>query len=207
MQVLHYKAYRALIANNRSYLYESGWMKSLEAGRPVDLSGESMPWMNIPIVNFIKNRLSLKIKLFEYGSGHSTLFFANRVNRVVSVEYNQNWFNSIQKLAPANVKLIYKAKDIDGDYCRTISDEVPEKFNAIIIDGRDRVNCAKQSVNAVSDDGIIILDDSQREKYQEAFEFLHSRGFRSMSISEIKFTDSENHQSTIFYRNDNCFNI
>ena len=74
--VLYYKAYVELIKNETSYLHLTGWMRSLDENKPVDKDGNYIPWMNYPVIKFLRDRLKSDFHLFEFGSGYSTSFYA-----------------------------------------------------------------------------------------------------------------------------------
>jgi hypothetical protein len=204
--VLHYRAYKNLVQHQNSYLYLTGWMQSLKERKPVDNIGNPIPWMNFAVVNLLGNRLSHDLDLFEFGSGYSTLFFASRVRSVTSVEYDRKWFDLIKLQTPENVMLIFIEKDVDGNYCRVINSS-GKQYDVVVVDGRDRVNCMKQGVAALSQRGVIILDDSQRSDYQEGIEFVKRKGFRTLSIEGLKATTTGIDRTTIFYREENCLDI
>jgi hypothetical protein len=161
---LRYRAYKMLIRNPDSYLHLSGWMQSLSAKKPIDHNGKPIPWMNYPVVRILQERLTKDLNLFEFGSGYSTLFYAEKVRAVTSVEYDEKWLHIIKSQLPDNVNIIFKQQDVDGDYCRVIN-STGEKYDVVIVDGRDRVNCIKQSISALTSKGVILLDDSQRKRY------------------------------------------
>ncbi len=203
---LRYRAYKMLIRNPNSYLHLSGWMQSLEAKKPTDHNGNPIPWMNYSVVNILEERLTKDLNLFEFGSGYSTLFYAKKVRAVTSVEYDDGWLNIIKSQVPDNVNMIFKQQDVDGDYCRVIN-STQEKYDVVIVDGRDRVNCIKQSVLSLSASGVMLLDDSQRERYQEGIDFAKSHGFKALNLEGLKATGTEVDRTTIFYRAGNCFGI
>jgi hypothetical protein len=132
--------------------------------------------------------------------------FLNYVESVKSVEYDHEWFNIVQAKLPSNAKLIFIEKDFDGDYCRSVN-KSGQEFEIIIVDGRDRVNCLIHSIDALTADGVLILDDSHEPKYQEAFSILENNGFRSITISGIKPYSNQFAASTIFYKSNNCLKI
>lgn len=204
--VMRYRTYRRLIADQTSYLYLTGWAQSLQAGKPIDSEGNPIPWMNFPAIRFLKERLTPDLNLFEFGSGYSTFFYADRVQTVTSVEYDAQWFQVVKSQAPKNVKLIFQPQDIDGDYCRVIG-STKEQYDVVIVDGRDRVNCVKQSVSALSPSGVILLDDSQRGKYREGIEFAKGNGFKALSFEGLKATGGAIDRTTIFYRQGNCLDL
>lgn len=203
---LHLRVYRHLMQNKNSYLHTTGWLRSLEAGKPIDKEGNPIPWINYPMIRFLEERLTDDLNVFEFGSGYSTLFYAEKVKSITSLEYDKNWFELIKSMVPKNAQLIYKKKDRDGEYCRAIH-LANKKYDVIIIDGRDRVNCIKQSFSALSLQGVIILDDSQREWYKEGIVLVNEKGFRILNIEGLKPHGTDTDRTTIFYRDGNCLGI
>jgi hypothetical protein len=203
---LRYRAYQTLSGNEHSYLYSTGWMRSLEAGRPMDRTGRSIPWMNYPVIQLLEEKLTPDLHLFEFGSGHSTLFYAGKVSEVFSVEYDKSWLDIVQAQAPKNVTLVFKDKDVDGEYCRVIG-STGRQFDVIVVDGRDRVNCVKQGLAALSARGVMLLDDSERERYREAIEFVIARGFKVLNLEGLKATGEQMDRTTLIYREGNCFGL
>ena len=199
-------SYRAVINGKSGYLTETGWKESVKRGYPCRKDGSELPWMNYSIISFLEERLNKSHDLFEFGSGFSTIFFARRVSTVTSLEYDEKWFETISAKAPENATIKFIPNDIDGKYCRAISD-TGRKFDIVIVDGRDRVNCFKQSLICLSESGIILLDDSTRERYIEAFEIANKEGFRTLNFVGLKPTGIGSDRTTIFYRDGNCLSI
>lgn len=203
---LRYRAYKMLIRNPNSYLHLTGWMQSQKERRPIDQNGNPIPWMNFPVVRMLEERLTKDLNLFEFGSGYSTLFYADKVRAVTSVEYDEKWLHIIKSKVPENVKIIFTREDVDANYCRAIL-AAKDQYDVVIVDGRDRVNCIKQSMSALSAKGVILLDDSQRERYQEGIDFAKSRGFKALNLEGLKAMGTEVDRTTIFYRVGNCFDL
>lgn len=189
-----------------SGLKDDGWFESFNTKKSIDKNGNPIPWCTYPFIKFIEPRLKKDFTVFEYGSGNSTIWYAKRVKQIISVENDEAWFKVVSKLLPANAKLIYIKSDIDGEYCRSIIKQ-NSKFNIIIIDGRDRINSIKFSVNQLTDDGIIVFDNSQIEKYKEGLDLLYSMNFKKIDFIGSLPIVSHNNQTSIFYRNNNCLNI
>lgn len=201
-----YRLYRSFVRSEESYLKQSGWLRSMEGGNPVDLDGNPVPWMNYPIVELLKARIPADAVVFEYGSGGSTVFWASRVREIISLEYDRDWFNRISGSLPANAKLRYCAQDIDGIYSRSAA-STGSTFDVIFVDGRDRVNCVIQSRYALAETGVLVLDDSQRSRYRPAFDFMRGEGFSALSIGGLKPTGIGLDETTIFYRSGNCLGL
>jgi len=181
-------------------------VESFKSGVPCRNDGSPLPWMNYPVIAFLEERLIKDISLFEFGSGYSTKFFAQRVKDVTSVEYDIQWFDKLKESLPANVNLLFREKDVNGKYCRLISEQ-NRRYDVVVVDGRDRVNCVRTAVECLSERGVVILDDSQREKYKDALEHVAARGFRVLHWEGIKPTSSRTERTSIIYRDGNCLGI
>ena len=202
----HIRAYKKLFFDKRSFLHTTGWIKSFNYKKPVDANNNPTPWMNYGIVEFLKERLNKDLNLFEYGSGFSTLFYSSLVKSVISIEYNKKWFEHISSIPCLNTNVYFYENDVDGKYCRSICD-FDSLFNIVIVDGRDRVNCIKQSVSKLTCDGVIILDDSNRKYYKDGIIFLNEHGFRELSFYGLKPNGAFTSKTSVFYQDNNCLGI
>lgn len=198
---------KALLSyNEKGYLNSIGWFKAFNSKSPIDGEGNPIPWVTYSFIDFIKDRLNKQQAVFEFGSGNSTLFYAQRTGIVVSVEHDKEWYEKISKAKPDNAEMIYCELQTDGEYCR-MPIKLQEKFDIIIVDGRDRVNCCKQAVSALSDIGVVVLDDSERDTYREGIDFLLNQGFKQLSFSGISPGLFYEKATSVFYKPDNCLGI
>lgn len=204
---LNGKIFSALLSQMHSgYLKDEGWFDSFNQKISVDKNGQPVPWAAYPYIDFIGERLNNGMRLFEFGSGNSTLYYAKHVGEVVSVEHNIEWFNRIKDQVPGNVSINYKKFTENGEYCR-ISAILKQTFHIIIIDGPDRNNCIINSTKNLTDDGVIILDDSERKEYQEGVIFLRNSQYRQIDFWGIAPGILFRKCTSIFYRNNNCLGI
>ncbi|MGA7838412.1 MAG: hypothetical protein WB996_10625 [Ignavibacteriaceae bacterium] len=202
-----YRTLKALLSLKHSgYLKEIGWFNAFDSGFPVDRNNNPVPWVTYPFIDFISTRLKNNFTVFEYGSGSSTLFYSKRVKELTAVEHDKEWFNKIKGIMPQNVNLEYNSEDEDGTYCRTIESQ-NKKFDLIIVDAVDRNNCIKISPGYLSDNGIIILDDSEREQYEEGKNLLSSQNFKCLDFWGISPGYLNRKCTTIFYKSVNCLDI
>jgi hypothetical protein len=192
--------------NHKGYLNDVGWFTGFDNKSPVDGEGNPIPWVTYSFIDFIKGRLDKQHTVFEFGSGNSTFFYAKYACMVVSVEHDKEWYDKVVSTKPENTEIIFCELVRDGDYCR-IPLKLEETFDIIIVDGRDRVNCCKQAVNAVSENGVIVLDDSEREFYKEGISFLESKGFKELSFSGISPGLFYRKSTSVFYKSENCLGI
>jgi len=205
----YYNWIRHILFHRESYLHQTGYLKSFRTFKPIDKDNNPLPWMNYAVIEFLSKRLNKSINVFEYGSGYSTIYFSKLVNKITSIEYNTEWFEKIgTKLNTiSNVELSYVL--LDKNYSSAIEDITPkkQKYEFIIIDGRKRVECAKKAIKYFTPDGILLLDDSNRERYKDVFRFYLKNGFRELTFSGIKPNGLEIFYTTLFYRSKNVFDI
>lgn len=196
-----------LTTYDSSYLVRIGYVDSRIDKELKDKNGEFLPWMNYSAVDFLKERLDKSIRVFEYGSGASTMFFAERCKEVISIEYDREWYDKISRELDNFKNAMIRYYELNDDYPRAIGDFGNDKFDLIIIDGRKRVKSAIAAFDKLSDSGVLLLDDSFRGFYSDAIDFYHSKGFKSLIFKGIKPTGFEFEQSTLFYREGNCLGI
>jgi len=186
------------------YLKETGWINSIRKRQSIDKNNIPIPWVTYPFLGFIKDRLSPSMTLFEYGSGNSTLFWAEKLKFVASVEHDRKWFDKMKPKIPLNVK--YKLYEIGNGYVESIQ-SFGMNFDIIFIDGRERVACIKLSYRFLNPDGVIIWDNSLREKYKEGIVFLKDQGFRQIDFKGLNPLGTVDTVTSVFYRQTNCLNI
>lgn len=198
-------AYKLIFKPN-SYLNRTGFIRSHQLIEPVNADLKAIPWMNYAFVELLDERLNKDLRMFEYGAGFSSLYFAERVKEVVSIEYDKAWEEKLRDLLKhcTNHKLIVESV---GDAYINAAKSENSLFDLILVDGRERVACFESGIAALTKQGVIILDDSDREEYQSAFEIAKRQGFRHLRISGLKPFSFLREESTIFYRDLNCFNL
>lgn len=207
IKLLTNKQEKALLEfTHRGYLYDIGWTNSITTESIIDKNGDPLPWVAYPFIHFIGPRLGKNMQIFEFGAGNSTLYYAGKVGMVTSVEHDNGWYETIKNKMPANVKLFFCDLQPNADYCRYALSQ-NTGYDMIIVDGRDRVNCCLNSLGALKENGIVVLDDSEREKYAAAHIFMKQSGFKQIdfwgtapAVDYLKCT-------TIFYRGGNCLGI
>ena len=192
--------------NNKGYLNDIGWFNAFDSKSPVDQHGDPIPWVTYSFIDFIKERLNKQHTVFEFGSGNSTFFYAKYAGIVVSVEHDKEWYDKIVNSKPENSEMIFCELVNGGDYCH-MPVKLKEKFDIIIVDGRDRVNCCMQALGALSENGVVVLDDSERDRYKPAIDHLVKNGFKHLLFSGISPGLFYRKATSVFYRPDNCLGI
>lgn len=194
-----------LLLRKKSALHTWGWFRSRRELSSVDAKGNPIPWYTYSFLDAFSDRIPSNIRVFEYGSGNSTNWWADRTKEVTSVEHDPDWFDKVQSMLRSNAKVLYRELE-GGKYAQAIN-ELDEKFDLIIIDGRDRVNCAHASQTALSDSGVIIWDNTERDRYQSGIDMLISHGFKQLRFTGFIPIDFMPSETSIFYRDGNCFGL
>ena len=192
-----------LRTHSESFFNTTGLGRSFRENRPVDKDGEPLPWLNYGLIHLLDERLDQTLRVFEYGSGFSTLYFAARAKSVTSVEHVPEWVQELQPYLPNNADLSSVAPG--PEYIQAPIGHAP--FDLILVDGLDRVECVDASIEALSPGGVIILDDTHRSEYQILLDNLHEQGFKTLTFFGPKPTSIIEAQSTIIYRTDNVLGI
>ncbi|NCS89396.1 MAG: hypothetical protein AUK34_14220 [Ignavibacteria bacterium CG2_30_36_16] len=196
----------ALISFRHSgYLKDTGWINSYKKKQPVDAENNPLPWMTHSFIHFIANKLTKELSVFEYGSGNSTLYFAEKVKSVTSLEHNEEWFRKMKEKTPSNVALTFNKFPSD-DYSMAIT-KSEKKFDIIIDDAMDRLNVIYNSYQSLTEQGVFILDDSEREEYNEGIEFLLNKKFRKLDFWGLAPGVLFDKCTSVFYKSHNCLGI
>ena len=189
-----------------SYLKEVGWFDSFNKSIPVNVNGVPIPWYTYAAIDFLDTRINEEMTVFEYGIGNSTIWWASRVSRVVSCEHDRQWFLNMKSSLPDNVECMHFDMVPSGDYSKAIL-QYDSEFDLIVIDGRDRVNCARNSLRALNGTGVIIWDNSDREDYRDGYDFLIDNGFKRLDFSGIGPVNVYGWCTSVFYKTKNCLGI
>lgn len=191
---------------HKFFLKPSGWMESKLKRMPVDGSGKPIPWLTYPAIHFLQGRLTKEHRIFEFGSGNSTLWLAERSKQVVSIEYDAAYYDLLAPKLKNFPHIEYLQAQPGLDYYQQLSKRT-EKFDVVIIDGRERVLCALHCLEALSEQGVVVFDNSERERYREGLDFLAEKGFKRIDFRGLPPGAVRQSQTTVFYRNNNCLGI
>lgn len=194
-----------IIGLSRIALKEYGWILSARSANSVDANGNPLPWITYPAIDILKSRVNKSLRIFEFGCGNSTLWWAEHTGIVHSVEHDKNWFEKMKKLVPKNVSLDLVPLEYGGAYSKNSQEHGP--YDIIVIDGRDRVNCMKNSIANLSDRGVIVLDNSDRKEYLEGIRFLVDHGFKQLPLRGLAPIVNYVSETSLFYRPENVLKL
>ncbi len=198
------KAFRRAFGEPSSFLRETGWLSSLALSIPT-LNGEVVPWFNYSVVQLLQDRVQQHWDIFEFGAGYSTLWWSQHVNSVQAVEHDAGWAKLISDLCPPG-KVGFEVRPADQTFARSIAD-IGGEYDVIVVDGYDRPACIRLSGGQLKEDGVMIVDNSNRSEYREAISEMKNAGFRELQISGPTPMTYKIETTSILYRDLNCFGI
>ncbi|MFM7300932.1 MAG: hypothetical protein ACKO1R_07320, partial [Crocinitomicaceae bacterium] len=156
------------------------------------------PWLSPSSVRFLKNHLTKEMSGLEFGSGISTLFTAPKVKQLISVEHNEQWYQLIldrfknegitnvdyrfiaqndsnqfsEKSFEMTEKLGFEVRKDYVNYYMTVESIPDNSLDLLLVDGRARPECLYYALPKMKKNGLVILDNSEREHYKIVFEFM-----------------------------------
>jgi len=188
----------------RSALRTTGWLRTFESAQPMNRNGDPIPWFTYPAVDFLLRADLSGLRVFEYGSGASTLFFARKVGEILSVDHDDMWSRRVAKRISPPHQVICRPR---GDlYTREI--EKHGKFDIVVIDGVDRAQCALVALKCLTPEGVMIWDDAARADFRESLPQLLATGYQPLffvGMAPISFLACET--AVLYKRGHNCLGI
>jgi predicted O-methyltransferase YrrM len=178
--------------------YPAAWLRAKSERTP------ERPWIVPAAIGWLRRRMRSDWSVLELGSGRSTVWFARRAGRVVSFEDNEHWHGRTRErlddLGLSNFDLRLRAVE---ELPREVQALGEELFDLVVVDFLEspavtRVDCLKPAMNRVRAGGYLLLDDSDRPGYAEAYQLL--AGWRERRFTGIKDEWPEACETTIFRR-------
>lgn len=188
----------ALLPRGTNALSATGWLDSLYLARPVDAEGRPVPWLAYPAIEFLEGKMSPEFRVFEWGSGHSTLWWAERAAEVHAVEDDPAWANDLAQRLPPHARVIHLA---DGpDYVAAIRRFPAEHFDLVAIDGKSRAACASAAAPFVKPGGMIVIDNSDRRSERDGVAVLDRAGWLRIDFFGLAPSTLYRNCTSVFFR-------
>lgn len=165
-----------------------------------DLVQFDMPWWTYQAVDRVSGYLmglGGSARIFEYGAGASTIWFARRAGSVVSVEHHPGWAERVRAMAAEagldNVEVVVpevpvvdaprvpsgapSGAGLDFEQYVGVLAEREGPWDLVAVDGRAREACLREARDHVGPNGLILFDDAQRSRYQDVLAESRSTGW------------------------------
>jgi precorrin-6B methylase 2 len=179
------------------------WERTVKSGMSPLQAGT--PWMTFEAIDFLNKNIHKDMVVFEYGSGGSSIYFSKHAKQVYSVEHDKEWFVLVQKtiadLGITNWEGTFIEPEINTEieqipdsvdystsdpkfgrhifkaYVKAIDKFPSQYFDLIVVDGRARPACIRHSIDKLKPNGYMLLDNAERETYQDAINKYMSKNF------------------------------
>jgi predicted O-methyltransferase YrrM len=178
--------------------YPAAWLRARSGRVP------ERPWIVPAAIGWLGRRIRSDWSVLELGSGRSTAWYARRAGGVLSFEDNEFWADAtrerLEGAGLSNVELRLRAVE---DFPREV-DALPDAgFDLVVMDFLEapavtRIDALKPAMRKVRPGGLLLLDDSDRPGYAEAYELL--KGWRERRFVGVKDEWPEACETAIFRR-------
>ncbi len=122
-----------------------------------------LPWISYDAIAVIKNHLTKKSKVLEFGSGMSTLWYAKQAGEVFSVDDDTVWYGMMSKRFQAKgISNVHYQLSTDPAEYASFGRQWKTNFDLIMVDGFVRPDCIENSLSLLASKGIIYLDNSDK---------------------------------------------
>jgi predicted O-methyltransferase YrrM len=178
--------------------YPAAWLRARTGRIP------ERPWMVPAAIGWLRRHIRSDWSVLELGAGRSTAWFARRAGAVISFEDNELWHERARQLLDQrglhNVDLRLSPIDLLPSEVAALPDQ---GFDLVVVDFLEapnvtRVDALRPALEKVKPGRYLLLDDSDRTSYAEAFELLD--GWRVRRFSGMKDEWHEACETSIFTR-------
>jgi len=136
------------------------------------MMGRPIPWYTYPAIEYLSHIDFSELKVLEYGSGNSSLWWTERCQELVSIENDQEWYKKIQTTGGKVPNFSHVLETRENAY---VHQQELSTANIVIIDGAYRSKCANAFIAACQDESsklaMLIFDNS--DWYPNAIKALH----------------------------------
>lgn len=168
-----------------------------------DLTPER-PWIVPQAIGWLGRRMRRGWTVVELGSGRSTVWLARRAGTVIAYEDNDYWIERVRGLVAerglANVEIRHQPVFSYADELAALPDD---SLDLLVVDflespEAERVDAVRAGLSKVRPGGYLLLDDSDRPSYADAYELL--AGWRERRFTGVKDGWPEACETAIFRR-------
>jgi predicted O-methyltransferase YrrM len=134
-------------------LRQAAWRRRFNR-RPV------LPWIPYPVIRRLSRLMKADWRIMEWGSGMSTIWFAERVQEICSVESDMSWYDRIRPQLPQGGHR-YRYVDItrEASCYWGIQAHDEAAYDLAFVDGLFRKECMQSGIRAVRPGGPMYLDN------------------------------------------------
>jgi len=188
-----------------SALRDLGWFRSVATSMPVDKDGRPLPWYTYPAISFLEGLDLSGLSVFEYGMGNSTLWWAGKVSTVIACDHDPRFESRIRAVLPGNARSMGAFQDRQSYV--TAFDRCTGNMEVVVVDGNWRNECIEHVLGKLPENGVVLLDNSERAEYEDGRGILLASGFRELCFRGMGPINHYEWSTSVFYRSTNCLGI
>jgi predicted O-methyltransferase YrrM len=173
-----------LLDDRKSFMFFPRWVRSFFLSFSKALH-DGIPWLPFQVTAWLETYLKQDARVFEFGSGGSTVFFAQRVKNLYTVEHDRKWYelvtHELKRRQFTNVEYLLREPQHAGSnppaeywdtyaneypnmsfeqYVKTIDEHPDHSFDLVLVDGRARKFCIQHAIKKIRPGGYLLLDNS-----------------------------------------------
>lgn len=184
--------------NFKTLAFKYNQFETIKKNACIDKNKKPIPWYTYPAIEYLSNLDFSEKIVFEWGGGNSSLFWANRCKKLVTVENNSAWFKMLQKSKLENQEIFcLESKDMYVSLPLTLSTH----FDIFIVDGQWRKECIEILLKLKrerSDNSLFVIFDNS-DRYQDLARKLRDSGFIEIDFHGFAPINSYTHTTSIFF--------
>jgi hypothetical protein len=173
-----------------------GHRKSRLMRCPSDAKGLPTPWFTYPAITYFDQFNLSGSRILEWGSGASTLYWNKQGAIIHSIEHDPDWHSNFKVQIEKTHNITYELRTGTDYYELDLGDTL---FDVIVVDGIFREECVRKSLGNIKEDGIIILDNSER--HSDICAFLRSQKFNQIDFHGLGPINCYTWTTTFFFKN------
>jgi predicted O-methyltransferase YrrM len=139
---------RNLVRHVKTLCREPGYFIARMRVMTYQLLHPGAPWLTSRSIRMLERHLQKTMVGFEWGSGQSTIWFAQRLGRLVSVEHDAAWHERIssdlKRRGIDNVDYRLVRKSDEKAYVCVIAEFPDNHFDLILVDGEHRSRSSRR---------------------------------------------------------------
>lgn len=132
-----------------------------------------------------------------------TLWWTRHVREVVAIEHDMAWADKIA--AQCSARLHRVAATDASAYLKPVTSTGP--YDVVIVDGIFRNECLEIAPGLLTKEGIVVLDDAQREEYRPAVDVLLRQGFKLLELHGPQPVSKHPGCTALLYRDANVLGL
>jgi len=122
----------------------------------------SNPWLTSTSVRLLVELIKPSDIGVEFGSGRSTVWFANRLKHLTSIEDSAAWFNKVEKLLisdQVSQRVDYRLFEDESQYANQVNTFQDDSIDFCLVDGKARDKCAFGMLSKLKSGSILVIDN------------------------------------------------